>query len=70
MTWVVTLTDIHGNIFYGSPADREGLRWRSSTQDGAEIFESKEKAESVFYHFRQMRDLKPYQLRAIKVGSI
>lgn len=70
MAWVVTLTDVHGNVFYGSSADREGLRWKSSSLDGAELFESQEKAESVFYHFRQMRDFKPYQLRAVEVPSL
>ncbi|NWB99603.1 hypothetical protein HX882_27350 [Pseudomonas gingeri] len=67
MAWIVKMTDDAGEVFYGSSPDREGIRYRSSTPAGAERFESKEKAEAVFYWFHQMRELQKYRLEAVQV---
>ncbi|WP_434695136.1 hypothetical protein J3P89_17970 [Pseudomonas sp. Z1-14] len=66
MAWIVKMTDSEGAVFYGSAPDREGLRYASFGSDGAERFETKEKAEAVFYWFHQIRDLQKYRLEAVE----
>lgn len=66
MAWVVKLTSPSGEVYYGSEPDYEGLRYRMTTPNGAERFESKQKAEAVFYWFRQIRDISDYQYEAVE----
>ena len=60
MAFVVKLTSPKGKVYYGTSPDHEGLRYRVLTPDSAEKFATKEKAESVFYWFRQIREISDY----------
>ncbi|WP_146206869.1 hypothetical protein [Pseudomonas sp. 43mfcvi1.1] len=60
------MTDKEGAVFYGSAPDHEGLRYASYKPEGAELFETKEKAEAVFYWFHQIRDLQKFRLEAVE----
>ncbi|SED97320.1 hypothetical protein [Pseudomonas anguilliseptica] len=66
MAWVVKMTGDDG-VFYGSTPDHEGLRYRLGNQESAEMFDSKEAAEAVFYWFHQIRDLQKYSLEAVLI---
>jgi hypothetical protein len=67
MAYVIKLTSPEGDVYYGSEPDHEGLRYRTSSPDRAEQFESKEKAEGVFYWFKQVHELHKYSYEAIEV---
>lgn len=67
MAYVVKLTSPSGKVYYGSAPDHEGLRYRTSTPEHAEKFESKEKAEGVFYGFKQIREISNYAYEAVEI---
>jgi hypothetical protein len=69
MSYVVKLTSPDGEVFYGSSPDHEGLRYRMTSPDGAEKFETKEKAESVFYWFKQIREISNYTYEAVEFSE-
>lgn len=67
MAYVVKLTSPGGEVYYGSAPDYEGLRYSSSTPEHAEKFETKEKAEGVFYWFKQIRAFSNYSYEAVEI---
>ncbi|OBY57749.1 hypothetical protein [Pseudomonas sp. AU12215] len=66
MVWIVKMTGDDG-VYYGTSPDTEGIRYRTAKPENAEQFESKQKAESVFYWFHQMRELQKYKLEAVEL---
>lgn len=67
MVWVVKMTDAGGNDFYGSPPDRDDLRYTCFKAVDAEKFATKESAEAVFSQFHQIKAFQTFKLEAIQI---
>jgi hypothetical protein len=69
MKLIVKLIDPDGTEYYASEPDHEGLRYRTTKIQSAEIFPSQEKAEQAIVGLKQIRELKEYRMFIENLGQ-
>ena len=67
MAYVVKLTSPEGEEYYGTEADHEGLRYRSHSLEGAQYFDSLDKASASVSEFRAVKEISSYKYEVVVV---